>query len=270
MRTFQYSDAKSHKFWNIEVSDTSFTVTYGQVGSSGETQTTNFLFPEMAQAEADKLILEKLNNGYVETMPRQPATQAEAFEDAIRANPRDLATVCAYADFLAERGDPRGEFMQVQIALENESLPKAERDALKKQEADLLKKHERDWLGPLAEFTIDAEPVLFYERGKRGTRAPVAHRFTRGLLTRLEFHDLTVAEARALVRAPRPGFFVNSSLKTCKSRLPPEPRWSTSIRTMSRGRTCRRPSNRAMLPGCIPCAGALTWAASVFSSSVSR
>ncbi len=39
MRTFQYSDATSHKFWNIDVSGNSFTVTYGKVGAAGQTQT---------------------------------------------------------------------------------------------------------------------------------------------------------------------------------------------------------------------------------------
>src|SRR5829696_267111 len=105
-------------------------------------------------------------------------SEAEAFEAALRDNPDDLAGWCAYADYLAEQGDPRGEFMQVQIALEDESLPKARRAALKKQEAALLKKHEKDWLGPLAAVTVDAEPVTFWEgTGKEGRRAPVAHRF---------------------------------------------------------------------------------------------
>ena len=53
----------------------------------------------------------------------------------------------AYADYLAERGDPRGEFMQVQLALEDESRPAAERKKLAAREKALLKKHERDWLG---------------------------------------------------------------------------------------------------------------------------
>src|SRR5438132_733755 len=39
MRTFQYSDEKSHKFWNIELSGNDVTVTYGRVGSAGQTQT---------------------------------------------------------------------------------------------------------------------------------------------------------------------------------------------------------------------------------------
>jgi predicted DNA-binding WGR domain protein len=36
MRTFQFSDATSHKFWNIEISGSRFTVTDGKVGSSGQ------------------------------------------------------------------------------------------------------------------------------------------------------------------------------------------------------------------------------------------
>jgi uncharacterized protein (TIGR02996 family) len=205
MQTFQYSDAKSHKFWNIEVSGTSFTVTYGKVGSAGQTQTKTFASADKAQAEADKLIREKLKKGYVETTPKAAASEAEAFERALAADPNDVAGWCAYADYLAERGDPRGELMQVQLALENESLPKTERDALKKREASLLKKHEHDWLGPLAAVSVDAEPVPFWmgTSGKQGKRSPVLHRFARGRLGRLEFHNLTVDQARALAKAPQ-------------------------------------------------------------------
>jgi uncharacterized protein (TIGR02996 family) len=203
MRTFQYSDAKSHKFWNIEVSGSSLTVTYGKVGAAGQTQTKSFATPEKAQAEADKLIKEKLKKGYHETTPKAAASQAEAFEQALAADPHDMAGWCAYADYLAEQGDPRGEFMQVQIALEDETRSRAERAALKKQEAKLLKQHEKDWLGPLAAVTVDAEQVPFWDSGKQGQRPPIAHSFTRGWLSRLEFHNLTVDQARALARAPQ-------------------------------------------------------------------
>jgi uncharacterized protein (TIGR02996 family) len=201
MRTFQYSDAKSHKFWNIEVSGSSFTVTYGKVGSAGQTQAKSFASADKAQAEADKLIREKEKKGYLETTPKEAASQAEGFERALVADPGDLAGWCAYGDYLAEHGDPRGEFMQVQIALENESLPTAERQRLKAREAALLKEHEREWLGPLAACTVDAEPVSYWHAGKTATRAPVAHNFVRGRLSRLEFHLLTVGQARALSQA---------------------------------------------------------------------
>jgi uncharacterized protein (TIGR02996 family) len=203
MRTFQFSDAKSHKFWNIEVSGSSFTVTYGKVGAAGQTQTKTFASADKALAEADKLIREKLKKGYKETTPKAAASQVEAFEQALAADPHDLAALCAYADYLHDQGDPRGTFMQVQIALEDESLPKPRRDALKKQETALLKQHERDWLGPLAAVTVDAKPVPFYDRGKDRRRAPVSHRFARGWLSRVVFHNLIVNQARALVRAPQ-------------------------------------------------------------------
>jgi len=201
MRTFQYSDAKSHKFWNIEVSGGSFTVTYGKVGAAGQTQTKKFASADKAQAEAEKLIQEKLKKGYVETTPRATSSVAEALEKALAADPHDLTAACAYADYLYEQGDPRGEFMQVQIALEDESRSPAERTALKKQEAKLLKQYEKDWLGSLAAITVDAESVPFWAGGKERQRAPVAHRFARGWLSRLEFHRLTVGQARVLAQA---------------------------------------------------------------------
>jgi len=203
MRTFQYSDAKSHKFWTIEVSGGSFTVTYGKVGASGQTQTKSFAGPEKARAEADKLIREKLKKGYVESTPRPAATHAEAFERALAADPNDLGAAGIYADWLEERGDPRGEFMRVQMALEDESLPAAARKKLRAREEELLKEHETEWLGPLAAVTVNAEPAPFWEGGKQGTRAPVGHRFARGWLSRLEFHDLTVDQARTLARSPQ-------------------------------------------------------------------
>ncbi len=62
----------------------------------------------------------------------------EAFEKAILENPDDLAGYAAYADWLAEQGDPRGEFMQVQLALEDEGRPAKERKRLQKREQELL------------------------------------------------------------------------------------------------------------------------------------
>lgn len=203
MRTFQYSDAKSHKFWNIEVSGSSFTVTYGKIGASGQTQTKSFASVEKTQAEADKLIGEKLKKGYVETTPRATLSTGEALERALAADPHDLTKASIYADYLMEKSDPRGEFIQVQIALEDETLTRAARSALKKRESELLKKHEKDWLGSLAAVTMDAEQVPFWDGGKQGQRVPVAHRFSRGWLSRLEFHHLTVDQARALAQSPQ-------------------------------------------------------------------
>jgi predicted DNA-binding WGR domain protein len=67
MRTFTYSDDKSSKFWNIELTGSEFTVTYGKVGTKGQTQTKSFADEAKAQKEYDKLVKEKVGKGYVET-----------------------------------------------------------------------------------------------------------------------------------------------------------------------------------------------------------
>jgi uncharacterized protein (TIGR02996 family) len=209
MRTFHFSDAKSHKFWNIEVSGTSFTVTYGKVGSAGQTQTKTFASAEKAQAEADKLIREKVKKGYLETTAKEAVSQAEAFERALSADPDDVAGWCAYADYLSEHGDPRGEFMQVQIALEDERRPAAEREGLKKREAELLKKHERDWLGPIAPFLLDPKPPRYEWRTET-----ITFRFRRGWLSELEIPRLGVEFTRALLRCVEARFLQKLHIHT--------------------------------------------------------
>jgi uncharacterized protein (TIGR02996 family) len=42
-------------------------------------------------------------------------SDAKAFETALTANPDDTAGWCAYADYLVEQGDTRGEFMQAEL-----------------------------------------------------------------------------------------------------------------------------------------------------------
>jgi uncharacterized protein (TIGR02996 family) len=165
MRTFEFNDGKSHKFWNIDLQGSSFTVTFGKVGSAGQTQTKSFADAAKAQKEHDKLVAEKLKKGYTETTPASATTSAPvavsplraALEAALVENPEDLASHMAYADHLHEQGDPRGEFIQIQLALENKTIGVAARKPLQKHEAELLKEHERTWLGPMATFWIDEE-----------------------------------------------------------------------------------------------------------------
>ncbi len=205
MRTFQFSDAKSHKFWNIDVQGNAFTVTYGKINTAGQAQTKTFGSPAAAQAEADKLIKEKTKKGYTETTPNATASDAEAFETALRANPHDLAGWCAFADYLAEQGDPRGEFMQTQIALEDESRPKAERDVLKKKEAALLKKHEKEWVANWARDLAGTEA----DYGQVDSTGGKPYEFQRGVVTTIHVGSLTVVRARAIVAATDAKFVRN-------------------------------------------------------------
>jgi uncharacterized protein (TIGR02996 family) len=200
MRTFQLSDATSHKFWNIDVKDKSFTVTFGKIGTAGQSQTKTFKDAATAQAEADKLIKEKTKKGYQETTATASASEGEAFEKALRANPHDLAGWCAYADYLVEQGDPRGEFMQIQIALEDENRPKKERDTLRKKEAALLKKHAKDWVGEWADHPNTRQPT---DEWSPPNKDWLPYQFTRGVLSAVEIGDLNVELARLIVKAPQ-------------------------------------------------------------------
>ncbi len=76
-RTFIYQDDSSHKFWSIDVTETSFTVTFGKVGTAGQTQTKTFESEDACRLAADKLIAEKMKKGYVEG-----ASTAETSADA--------------------------------------------------------------------------------------------------------------------------------------------------------------------------------------------
>ncbi|HOV15480.1 MAG TPA: SMI1/KNR4 family protein [Spirochaetota bacterium] len=61
-----YQDEKSSKFWKIETCGKSFTVKFGKIGTSGQTQTKEFESEEKCLKEAEKLIKEKLKKGYIE------------------------------------------------------------------------------------------------------------------------------------------------------------------------------------------------------------
>ena len=76
-------------------------------------------------------------------------TSREAMEAALLDDPDDLVRHAAYADMLIEDGDPRGDFIRIQLQLEDEMLAAEVRKDLEAQSAAILKLHEREWLGLL-------------------------------------------------------------------------------------------------------------------------
>ena len=67
-RELVYMDAKSSKFWSIELAGSSHTVTYGRIGTTGQTATKSFPSEEAARKDMEKLIREKLGKGYVDAV----------------------------------------------------------------------------------------------------------------------------------------------------------------------------------------------------------
>jgi len=99
-------------------------------------------------------------------------TTREAMEVALLDDPDDLVRHAAYADMLIEDGDPRGDFIRIQLQLEDEMLAADERKELESQSEAILKQHEREWLGPLYDWrhSISAHPrrMIFHIRWHRG------------------------------------------------------------------------------------------------------
>jgi uncharacterized protein (TIGR02996 family) len=206
MRTFEYVKGRSSKFWNIEVKGKTFTITFGRIGTRGQSQTKEFADEPEARAAADKLIAEKLKKGYAETTPaaRPVATTPlrQALEAAVIEDPEDPAALAALADYLQEQGDPQGEFIQVQLSLERPDLTAAQRKKLQQREQELLEAHRQEWVGGWADLAPSQGPE---GRGQLDFRSP-KFGFERGLLSTVTIDELTVQCARAFVAAPQTRF----------------------------------------------------------------
>ncbi len=117
----------------------------------------------------------------------------QALEAALVAHPDEVAAHSAYADYLAEAGDPRGEFIQTQLALEDPTRSKADRDALRLRETALWEAHGTEWMGELARYLIGEWS---------GEDKPYHFRFARGWLDFVRTLPAPVELVAALTRAP--------------------------------------------------------------------
>jgi uncharacterized protein (TIGR02996 family) len=133
------------------------------------------------------------------TPPPPPPAARQALEAALAADPDDLGAHMAYADWLTEHGDSRGEFIQVQLALEDPRRLARERERLKRREQELRAAHEREWLGSLATYLLDVKDV---GRSAGPGRTRYRHLLARGWLDTLHVERLTVPFARLLAQAP--------------------------------------------------------------------
>jgi uncharacterized protein (TIGR02996 family) len=128
----------------------------------------------------------------------------EAFEQAIRDDPDDTASYAAYADWLQEQTNPidvaRGEFMHVQMALEDVHRPTTERATLQARERELLAQYERVWLGELAPHLLD--PILNAQGQPFEYQTHHDHRWHRGFLGSVHVRYLTTRSAQCLATAP--------------------------------------------------------------------
>ena len=158
---YELSEGTSNKFWEITLTDKSFTTTYGKIGANGQTTIKSFKSSADAKKEYDKIVGEKVKKGYQKiggkTSAPKIAKKGKAapvadddgggkrdarnpeLEKAIVANPSDREAYTVLADWLQEQGDPRGELISLQLGYKD------------KQAKALIEKHADYFLGELAE-----------------------------------------------------------------------------------------------------------------------
>ena len=120
----------------------------------------------------------------------------DGLEAALAANPDDVAAHAAYADLLIEEDDPRGEYIQLRLALE-EHQPVDRRHAMGQRAYTLHQMHEREWLGPLGAFVGEVSP--FDDESGILNVSPV---WTRGWVSSLRIELLTPEVAQAICATP--------------------------------------------------------------------
>lgn len=169
MRRFEFKDAKSHKFWEIEIVGDAYTVRYGKFGADGQVQTKTYASAEKAEAEAEKIIASKIKKGYAE-VKADAATAAKAkaktapvgarnleLEAAIVDAPEDLDAWQVYADWLQSQGDVWGE--RLSLALQRDKAKGAAKAKLTKQIATYDETHAEALYGKTLAAMLD-DPEL--------------------------------------------------------------------------------------------------------------
>jgi uncharacterized protein (TIGR02996 family) len=159
MPRYEFKEGSSSKFWQITLSDNTFTTRWGRIGTDGQEKTQTFDSAAAAKKEYDKLVREKEKKGYELVGEGDDEGDGEAgesasnpeLETAIFANPDSADAYLVYGDWLQSQGDPRGEL----IALQNAALQASGEEAtkLKKQVNAFIKKHKGTLLG---EELVDA------------------------------------------------------------------------------------------------------------------
>jgi uncharacterized protein (TIGR02996 family) len=110
--------------------------------------------------------------------------ETAAFLQNIRQQPHDDAPRLIFADWLEERGDPRGEFIRLQCLRSSFTIGDAHKLSLVEQEQALLKRHRGRWVGPLLQQGVGWE----FRRGLLHLRVNMA------TFLRTDWEELTQTE----------------------------------------------------------------------------
>jgi predicted DNA-binding WGR domain protein len=127
MPRYEFIEGSSSKFWFIELDGSSFTTTYGKIGTDGQTSVKDWDSEDKAKKEYDKLVSEKTKKGYklVDGGGASAAAAAPAKAEA----PKKPAASAKKSDLFEDEGDEEDEAPKKQPAAKAEpakAAPKAE------------------------------------------------------------------------------------------------------------------------------------------------
>src|SRR5437762_2497871 len=101
----------------------------------------------------------------------------DAFLRAVLEHPDDDGPRLVYADWLEERGDPRGAFIRAQVELERLDPDDPRRPDLACRAERLLAEHRRGWLAPIDRLRGEIYGADVFRRGFVDTVTVSAHTF---------------------------------------------------------------------------------------------
>jgi uncharacterized protein (TIGR02996 family) len=88
-------------------------------------------------------------------MSSSPRPEVRALLEGVKSHPEDDVPRLILGDWLAERGDPRGEFLHVQCRLAASAWGDPYGDELARRQRELLTAHAATWTGSLASYILD-------------------------------------------------------------------------------------------------------------------
>lgn len=91
MRHFIYQDEKSHKFWAVKQQGNELHISWGKVGTDGQSQVKSFADAVAAEKAELKLIAEKVKKGYVEQAKDNSLQPSQTVTDSLKV--ADLSTI---------------------------------------------------------------------------------------------------------------------------------------------------------------------------------
>ncbi|WP_061287112.1 WGR domain-containing protein [Leptospira interrogans] len=155
-----FRDDKSDKFWNIETSGNSFTVTYGKTGTAGTSQTKTFETEETCIKEARKLLSEKLKKGYIEGNDRTEKLTSNN-DKKHKSNQQEVNKIIISKSEKKTKSAPQ----KVIEESENEIKQSSQTSANKKENLKQNPQTQEQNSNPLSENSTELNKISLYYQG---------------------------------------------------------------------------------------------------------